>query len=92
MALTGMMIYHISVPKTKIAITVDSEILARVDELVQRREFANRSQAIEGALREKIARVNRTRLALACAQLDAHAEAAFADADLAGVVDTWPAY
>jgi Arc/MetJ-type ribon-helix-helix transcriptional regulator len=92
LAREGMMIYHISVAKTKIAVTVDAEILTRVDELVKQRAFANRSQAVEGALRDTIERVDRTRLAHACAQLDAYEEAAFADADLAGALDTWPAY
>jgi metal-responsive CopG/Arc/MetJ family transcriptional regulator len=37
-------------PKTKVALTLDSELLERVDELVERRRFRSRSQAIEAAL------------------------------------------
>ena len=66
-------------PKTKVAITVDAELLHRVDELVSRREFRNRSQAIETALAEKLPRARRTRLARECAKLDREDEKALAE-------------
>jgi metal-responsive CopG/Arc/MetJ family transcriptional regulator len=44
------MIRHTTMPKTKVALTLDSELLERVDELVERRRFRSRSQAIEAAL------------------------------------------
>ena len=37
-------------PKTKVALTLDRTLLEQVDELVARRRFRNRSQAIETAL------------------------------------------
>jgi Arc/MetJ-type ribon-helix-helix transcriptional regulator len=80
------------VPKTKVAITVDSVILERVDELVARREFRNRSQAIEAALTETLARARRTRLARECAKLDPAEEKALAEEGLVGGSDSWPAY
>jgi Arc/MetJ-type ribon-helix-helix transcriptional regulator len=80
------------VPKTKVAITVDSNLLERVDELVARREFRNRSQAIESALAEKLARARRTRLARECAKLDPKDEQALAEEGLAGSSDAWPEY
>ena len=46
-------------PKTKVALTLDSELLERVDELVDRRRFRNRSQAIEAALADKLERLAR---------------------------------
>lgn len=79
-------------PKTKVAITLDTQLLGRVDELVALREFRNRSQAIETALAEKLARARRTRLAQECAKLDPVDEQALADEGLAGSSDTWPAY
>jgi metal-responsive CopG/Arc/MetJ family transcriptional regulator len=79
-------------PKTKIAITVDAELLHLVDELVTRREFRNRSQAIESALAEKLARARRTRLARECAKLDPKDEKALAEEGLAGSTDAWPEY
>jgi metal-responsive CopG/Arc/MetJ family transcriptional regulator len=80
------------VPKTKVAITLDAELLERVDELVAQQEFRNRSQAIESALAEKLARSRRTRLARECAKLDPRQEKASAEEDLAGSSDSWPEY
>jgi Arc/MetJ-type ribon-helix-helix transcriptional regulator len=80
------------VPKTKVAITLDAQLLDRVDELVARREFRNRSQAIETALAEKLERARRTRLARECAKLDPEDEKALAEEGLAGSSDSWPEY
>ena len=33
-------------PKTKVALTLESRLLEQVDELVERKRFRNRSQAI----------------------------------------------
>ena len=79
-------------PKTKVAITLDTELLDRVDDLVARHEFRNRSQAIETALAEKLARARRTRLARECAKLDRREETALAEEGLAGSADSWPEY
>ena len=79
-------------PKTKVAITLDAALLGRVDELVARGEFPNRSQAIEIALAEKLTRARRTRLARECARLDPKAEKALAEEGLAGSSDSWPEY
>ena len=79
-------------PKTKVAIRLDAALLGRVDALVARRAFPNRSQAIEIALAEKLARTLRTRLARECARLDPKAEKALAEEGLAGSSDSWPEY
>ena len=79
-------------PKTKVAITLDAGLLDLVDELVARREFRNRSQAIETALAEKLARGRRTRLARECAKLNPKDEQALAEEGLAGSSDSWPEY
>ena len=78
--------------KTKIAITLDAELVDRVDELVARRDFRNRSQAIQAAVAEKLARARRTRLARECAKLDRDDERALAEEGLAGSSDSWPEY
>jgi metal-responsive CopG/Arc/MetJ family transcriptional regulator len=79
-------------PKTKVAIALDAGLLDLVDDLVARREFRNRSQAIESALAEKLARARRTRLARECAKLDRKDEQALAEEGLAGSPDSWPEY
>jgi Arc/MetJ-type ribon-helix-helix transcriptional regulator len=54
------------VPKTKLAVTLDADLVENLDHLVAARQFANRSQAIESAVAEKLGRLARTRLAREC--------------------------
>lgn len=79
-------------PKTKVALTLDARLLDRVDDLVARQRFRNRSQAVEAALAEKLARLARTRLAEECARLDPVEEQQLADEGLAAAGDAWPEY
>jgi metal-responsive CopG/Arc/MetJ family transcriptional regulator len=78
--------------KTKIAITLDSRILHRVDRLVRKARYPNRSQAIEAAVTEQLARLERRRLAEECAKLDPAAERAMAEEGLSTDVGEWPEY
>jgi metal-responsive CopG/Arc/MetJ family transcriptional regulator len=78
-------------PKTKVALTLDSALLDRVDHLVAAARFRNRSQAVETALAEKLARLARTRLAEECAKLDPAEEQRLAD-EAVGVDTAWPEY
>jgi len=78
-------------PKTKIAITLDPDILTRLDEYVEESGFPSRSRAVQTAIEETFARRDRTRLARECAKLDPVFERALAEEgseDLAG----WPVY
>lgn len=79
-------------PSAKIAITVDEELLDRLDRLVAERRFPNRSRAIQDALADKIERIERSRLARECAKLDRREEQALADESLQADTDQWPAY
>jgi Arc/MetJ-type ribon-helix-helix transcriptional regulator len=89
--LAGMMIRHTTMPKTKVALTLDSVLLHRVDHLVARARFRNRSQAIEIALAEKLERLARTRLAEECAKLDPEEERQLANESF-GADTAWPEY
>ena len=79
-------------PKTKVALTLETDLVERVDELVAQQRFRNRSQAIEAALAEKLLRIARTRLAGECAKLDPKEEKALAEEGVAGSLETWPEY
>lgn len=79
-------------PKAKIAITLEAELLREVDALVRQRRFANRSQAVEMAVRSTLDRLQRTRLAEACNQLDPDEERALAEEGIAGELAEWPKY
>lgn len=76
----------------KVAITIDAKTLERVDDLVSRRVFPSRSRAIQLAVSEKLARLERRRLAQECARLDPAAERALADEGLGETLDSWPEY
>ena len=78
--------------KTKLAVTLDSGLVENLDHLVSQAQFPNRSQAIEAAVSEKLARLARTRLARECAKLDPKEERALAEEGLAGGADTWPQF
>ena len=78
--------------QTKVAITIEEEVLARVDALVRQRVFANRSRAIQEAVQEKLERMDRSCLAEECAKLDPAFEKAMADEGLSEELVAWPKY
>ena len=87
-----MIFHHTDMPKTKVALTLDSSLLERLDELVERRKFRNRSQAVESALADKLQRLARTRLARESAKLNPREEKRLADEGLADDFASWPEY
>ena len=76
----------------KVAITIDRNTLSRVDGLVARSVFPNRSRAIQAAVAEKLARMERSRLASECAKLDPKFEKALAEEGLGRELEAWPEY
>jgi metal-responsive CopG/Arc/MetJ family transcriptional regulator len=75
----------------KIAISIDSEALQKVDRLGQRGVFPNRSKLFQVAVFEKLARLDKQRLSQECAKLRPGEERAAAEERFAGETD-WPAY
>ena len=78
--------------KAKLAVTLDETTLNEVDSLVRRRIFPNRSRIIELAVREKLDRLAKNRLASQCALLDPAYEKAMAEEGMGEEIDQWPAY
>ena len=76
----------------KVAITLDRATLSRVDGLVSKSVFPNRSRAIQEAVAEKLARMERSRLAAECAKLDPKFERALAEEGLGQELEAWPEY
>lgn len=76
----------------KVTISIDQNLLNSIDRLVKSRVFASRSQALQVAIQEKIARLNKTRLIQESAKLDPLVEQALADEGLASELATWPEY
>ena len=76
----------------KIAVTIDRDLLTRLDRLVKERRFPNRSRAVQEALRDKLERLDRSRLARECAKLDPLFEQQLAEEGLTEDLQQWPAY
>lgn len=78
--------------KAKVAVTLDSHVLQRVDRLVRDAMYPNRSQAIEAAVTMQLAHLEGRRLADECAKLDPAAERALAEEGLGEDASARPAY
>ena len=79
-------------PASKVAISIDQNLLSELDQLVEKRVFSSRSQAIQLSVAEKLSRLRRRRLAEECAKLDPVVEKAMADEGMAGELASWPEY
>jgi len=76
----------------KIAITIDQDLLARLDHLVEAKQFPNRSRAVQEAIRDKLQRLQKNRLARESAKLDRAFEQTLADEGLREDNEQWPVY
>ena len=79
-------------PKSKIAISLDEIVVKHIDRLVRQQAYKNRSQAIEEAVREKLARLDRSRLAQEVLKLDPKFERSLAEEGLSQDQIEWPEY
>lgn len=76
----------------KVTVSIESDVLKQLDRLVTERVFPNRSQAVDTAVKEKIARLNKSRLARACELLDPEEERAIAEIGVSTDLAEWPEY
>ena len=77
---------------SKVAITLDRELLERIDRLVAERKFPSRSRAIQLAVKAQIDRLDRRRLARECAKLDPEMEQRVAELGASYDLESWPEY
>lgn len=77
---------------SKVAVTIDSDLLAELDQLVAQQVFPNRSRAIQEALTDKLARLRHRRLARECARLNAAEERSIAEEGIEQDILQWPEY
>jgi len=77
---------------SKIAITLNSQVLSEVDALVKKRMYPSRSRAIQEAVKEKLERLSQSRLAQECSKLDPEYEKALAEEGLSEDLSEWPEY
>jgi len=78
--------------RSKIAISLDALLVERLDRFVKEEVFPNRSQAIQAAVEEKLARLEKGSLARECAKLDPSFEKALAEEGLSEELSEWPEY
>ena len=71
---------------------MDDNLLKRLDKLVNSHAFPNRSRAIQEAVREKLERLEKTRLARECAKLDPNFERILAEEGFGTELEEWPEY
>src|SRR3972149_9623726 len=79
-------------PTPKIAVALEKSTLKRLDRVGDSGVFRSRSQAIEQAVAEKLARMEHGRLARECAKLDRRFEKALAEEGLSEEASAWPEY
>lgn len=76
--------------KTKVAVTLDREVVDSLDRLVKEAAFPSRSQGIQIALQEKLQRMARGRLARECAKPDPAEERSLAERGFSVDASEWP--
>jgi metal-responsive CopG/Arc/MetJ family transcriptional regulator len=76
----------------RIAVTLDEDLLQRIDRLVAERKFPSRSRAIQLAVKAQIDRLDRRRLARECAKLDPAYEQELAEEGASCDLASWPEY
>lgn len=76
----------------KIAVSIDSKQLDKIDLYVKKKVFKSRSQAFQLSISQTLHQLEHTRLAKECAKLDAHFEQDMADVGLTEDLESWPKY
>ena len=77
---------------SKIAITLESDMVKRLDMLVKSNLFPNRSKAIQEAVADKLKQIEKNRLAQECAKLDPEFEQSLAEEGFTSELEEWPEY
>ncbi|MFH2046621.1 MAG: ribbon-helix-helix domain-containing protein [Pseudomonadota bacterium] len=77
---------------SKIAITIDDNMLKQIDMLIKSNYFPNRSRAIQEAVAEKLIRLEKSRLSQECSKLDPEFEQSMAEEGFSAGMEIWPEY
>ncbi len=79
-------------PKQKVAVTIEKDLITKLDRMVSEGKYSIRSSAVEDAVIERLTKAEKSRLAEESAKLDPSFEQALADEGLAGDLSEWPEY
>ena len=77
---------------TEIAISLDNDLLVKLDNLVKKEVFPSLDVAIQSAVKEKLARLGDDHFAEECAKLDPKFEQAMAEEGMSEDLAAWPKY
>ena len=77
---------------SKITITLENDMVERIDMLVKSNLFPNRSKAIQQAVVEKLNRIDKNRLSQECAKLDPEFEQSFSEEGFTRQLEEWSTY
>lgn len=76
----------------KVTISIESDLLKKLDRLVKAKVFPSRSKAIQEAVAERIGKHDRNRLARELAKIDRKAEQELAELGAAEDIAGWDRY
>jgi metal-responsive CopG/Arc/MetJ family transcriptional regulator len=76
--------------RAKVAISLDGQTLGRLDRLVKAHVFPNRSQAVPLVIDEKLALMDKSRLARECAKTNPSHEKTTAEEGMSRELAEWP--
>ena len=76
----------------KIAISIDSKLLHKIDYFVKKSVFKNRSQAIQAAIAETVHHLEKNRLAIECKKLNPALERKMAEEGFDEDMKEWSEY
>ncbi len=79
-------------PKEKIAVTIDAEILKELDLMVKEKDIASRSKAIEEAVAQRIECWRKRRLFEELRKLESEAEMKESESGFEAVNEAWQKY
>lgn len=77
-------------PKAKIAITIEEQLLRELDRAVKQGRFTTRSEAVEQAIRKALKAEQLGQFERECAKIDPEEEKALAEEGMG--LDQWPDY
>ncbi len=76
----------------KVTISIESDLLKRIDRMVKEKLYPNRSKVFQVAVSEKMDRFDRNRLARELSKVDIEEEQILADEGLAMEASEWQPY
>jgi Arc/MetJ-type ribon-helix-helix transcriptional regulator len=82
----------ISMNTVRLAVSLEKNVIEQIDLLVKDKHYPSRSQLIRSAVKEKISKLNKSRLATECEKLDSKFEVNLSEESFISEIEEWPEY